>query len=142
LDAQKVSTGVENIMKVIEVVAAIIRDGDKILATQRGYGDFAGGWEFPGGKMEQGEAREEALQREIREELDVNIKVDEYLMTIEYDYPNFHLTMHCFFCHVVEGDIKLLEHTSGRWLTKEELYLVNWLPADLDVVERLKQVMI
>jgi 8-oxo-dGTP diphosphatase len=92
--------------------------------------------------MEQGEAREEALQREIREELDVNIKVDEYLMTIEYDYPNFHLTMHCFFCHVVDGDIKLLEHTSGRWLTKEELYQVNWLPADLDVVERLKQVMI
>ena len=129
-------------MKVIEVVAAIIRDGNKVLATQRGYGEFAGGWEFPGGKLEQGETREEALRREILEELDVAIEVDEYLMTIEYDYPSFHLTMHCFFSHVVDGDIKLLEHTSGHWLTKEELSSVNWLPADLDVVEKLKRALI
>lgn len=126
-------------MKIIEVVAAIIRDGDKILATQRGYGEFAGGWEFPGGKMEQGETRESALQREISEELDVAIEIDEYLMTVEYSYPNFHLILHCYFCHVVDGDITLLEHSSGCWLKKEELDSVNWLPADLDVVERLKE---
>ena len=128
-------------MKKIEVVAAIIRDGDKILATQRGYGEFAGGWEFPGGKMEKEEAREAALIREILEELDVTVKVEEYLMTIEYTYPKFHLTMHCYFCHVIEGDIKLLEHSAGCWLAKEEFDSVEWLPADLDVVERLKRVL-
>ncbi len=127
-------------MKTIEVVAAILRDGDKILATQRGYGEFAGRWEFPGGKMEQGETREAALQREISEELAVDIKVDDFLMTVEYSYPNFYLILHCYLCHVVEGDITLLEHSSGRWLTKEELDSVDWLPADLDVVDRLKEV--
>ncbi|MBH1941056.1 (deoxy)nucleoside triphosphate pyrophosphohydrolase [Mobilitalea sibirica] len=128
-------------MKKIEVVAAIIKDGDKILATQRGYGEFAGSWEFPGGKMEEGESREDALCREIKEELEVDIKVDDYLLTIEYDYPNFHLTMHCYFCHVVEGVINFVEHTSGRWLEKGELDTVKWLPADLDVVEKLMGVL-
>lgn len=125
-------------MKRVEVVAAIIRDGDKILATQRGYGEFAGGWEFPGGKIEEGESKETALRREILEELEVIIEVDDYLLTVEYDYPNFHLTMHCYFCHVVEGEINLLEHSAGRWLRKDELESVRWLPADLDIVERLK----
>jgi 8-oxo-dGTP diphosphatase len=128
-------------MKNIEVVAAIIKDGDKILATQRGYGDYAGGWEFPGGKVEEGETREAALCREILEELEVVIEVDNYLQTVEYDYPNFHLTMHCYFCHVAKGTIHYVEHKSGRWLTKSELNSVEWLPADLDVVERLKAVM-
>ncbi len=128
-------------MKEIEVVAAILRDGDKILATQRGYGEFAGSWEFPGGKMEQGESREAALHREISEELNVDIKVDDFLMTVEYSYPSFYLILHCYLCHVVEGDITLLEHSSGRWLTREELDSVDWLPADLDVVNRLKEVL-
>lgn len=128
-------------MKRIEVVAAIIRDGDKILATQRGYGEFAGGWEFPGGKIEEGESKETALCREILEELQVSIEVDEYLLTVEYDYPSFHLTMHCYFCHVVEGEIKLVEHSAGRWLSKDELESVRWLPADIDIVERLKREM-
>lgn len=120
--------------------AAVIKDGDKILATQRGYGEFAGEWEFPGGKMEKEESMEAALCREILEELDVAIAIDEYLLTVEYDYPNFHLTMHCFVCHIVDGDIKLQEHSSGRWLKREELNLVNWLLADMDVVEKLKEV--
>ena len=128
-------------MKIVEVVAAIIRDGDKILATQRGYGEFAGGWEFPGGKIEEGESKETALCREILEELQVSIEVDEYLLTVEYDYPSFHLTMHCYFCHVVEGEIKLVEHSAGRWLSKDELESVRWLPADIDIVERLKREM-
>ena len=125
-------------MKRAEVVAAIIRDGDKILATQRGYGEFAGGWEFPGGKIEEGESKETALRREILEELEVIIDVDDYLQTVEYDYPSFHLTMHCYFCHVLEGDINLLEHSAGLWLSKDELESVRWLQADLKVVERLK----
>lgn len=128
-------------MKRVEVVAAIIRDGDKILATQRAYGEFAGGWEFPGGKIEEGESKETALRREILEELEVIIEVDDYLLSVEYDYPNFHLTMHCYFCHVVEGEINLLEHSAGRWLSKNELESVRWLPADLDIVERLKREM-
>ncbi|MBH1941049.1 (deoxy)nucleoside triphosphate pyrophosphohydrolase [Mobilitalea sibirica] len=128
-------------MKKIEVVAAIIKDGDKILATQRGYGEFAGSWEFPGGKMEEGESREAALCREIKEELEVDIEVDDFLLTVEYDYPNFHLTMHCYFCHVVEGVINFVEHSSGRWLKKGELDTLKWLPADLDVVEKLKRVL-
>lgn len=125
-------------MKKIEVVAAIIKDGEKVLATQRGYGEFEGGWEFPGGKMEEGEEREVALRREILEELEVVIEIDEYLQTVEYTYPNFHLTMHCYFCHVVDGQINLVEHSAGCWLTKGELESVQWLPADLDVVEKLK----
>ncbi len=126
-------------MKAIEVVAAIIRDKDKILVTQRGYGEFAGRWEFPGGKIEQGESKEAALHREILEELDVKIEIDQFFLTMEYTYPNFHLTMHCYFCHVTQGDITLLEHSCGLWLTKEELDSVDWLPADIDIVERLKQ---
>lgn len=128
-------------MKSIEVVAAIIRDGDKILATQRGYGEFAGGWEFPGGKMEEGETREVALRREILEELEVVIEVDDYLQTVEYDYPNFHLTLHCYFCSLVEGTITFLEHSAGRWLRKDELDSVQWLPADLDLIEKLKSIL-
>jgi 8-oxo-dGTP diphosphatase len=129
------------LMKKIEVVAAIIRDGDRILATQRGYGEFAGSWEFPGGKMEDGESREAALCREIIEELEVVIEIDDYLQTIEYDYPNFHLTMHCYFSHIVEGVINFVEHTKGSWLRKEELDSVNWLPADLDIVANLKNIL-
>ena len=128
-------------MKIVEVVAAIIRDGDKILATQRGYGEFAGGWEFPGGKIEEGESKETALRREILEELQVIIEIGDYLLTVEYDYPGFHLTMHCYFCHVVEGDINLLEHSAERWLSKDELESVRWLEADLEVVEMLKREM-
>ncbi|MGF7145139.1 8-oxo-dGTP diphosphatase [Anaerotaenia torta] len=127
-------------MKNIEVVAAIIKDGDKILATQRGYGEFAGSWEFPGGKMEEGETREAALHREISEELDVVIEIDEYLQTVEYTYPNFHLTMHCYFCHVTEGTIKLIDHSAGRWLKREELDTVDWLPADIGIIENLKAI--
>lgn len=125
-------------MKIIEVVAAIIIKDDKIFATQRGYGDFKGGWEFPGGKMEDGESREEALKREIKEELDVNINIMEYLTTVNYDYPNYHLTMHCYICEVVSGEMKLLEHSAAKWLSKDELYTVDWLPADLDVVKKLR----
>lgn len=128
-------------MKRVEVVAAIIREGDKILATQRGYGEFAGGWEFPGGKIEKGESKEAALRREILEELQIIIEVDDYLLTVEYDYPSFHLTMHCYFCHVIEGKLNLLEHSDGRWLSKNELESVEWLQADVSVVERLKMEM-
>ena len=124
-------------MKQIEVVAAIIRDGDKIFATQRGYGDFKDGWEFPGGKMEPGESREEALKREIREELDTEINVEEFLHTVEYDYPKFHLTMHCFICSVKAGDLVLKEHESAKWLDAEHLMSVDWLPADVEVVGKL-----
>ncbi|MDD3138522.1 MAG: (deoxy)nucleoside triphosphate pyrophosphohydrolase [Lachnospiraceae bacterium] len=128
-------------MKKIEVVAAIIKDGEKILATQRGYGEFVGSWEFPGGKMEVGESREYALRREILEELEVTIEVDDYLLTVEYIYPSFHLTMHCYFCHVVEGTINFVEHLAGCWLKKDELDSVKWLPADIDVVEKLRVVL-
>ena len=127
-------------MKNIEVVAAIIKDGDKILATQRGYGEFAGSWEFPGGKMEEGETREAALHREISEELNVAIEIDQYLQTVEYTYPNFHLTMHCYFCRVTEGTIKLIDHSAGRWLKREELDTVDWLPADIGIIENLKAI--
>ena len=125
-------------MKTIEVVAAIIKDNDKILATQRGYGDFKGGWEFPGGKVEKNESREEALVREIREELNVGISVDEFVMTTEFDYPNFHLVMHCYFASIVEGDISLLEHSAAKWLTKDEFDSVKWLAADVAVVEKVE----
>jgi 8-oxo-dGTP diphosphatase len=127
-------------MKNIEVVAAIIKDKDRILATQRGYGAYAGYWEFPGGKVEKGENREEALHREIAEELEVKIEIDSFLQTVDYTYPEFHLIMHCFMCHISEGAIRYVEHSSGRWLTKNELDLVKWLPADLAVVERLKDI--
>ncbi len=121
-------------MKRIEVVAAIIAENGRIFATQRGSGDFKDMWEFPGGKMEPGESREEALVREIREELDTEVSVDDFLCTVEYDYPAFHLTMHCFICSVVSGALVLREHEAARWLSKDELYSVDWLPADVGVI--------
>ena len=124
-------------MKNIEVVAAVIvRDG-RLFATQRGYGEFKDFWEFPGGKMEAGETREQALVREIREELDTEIKVGELLCTVEYDYPSFHLIMHCFKCSVVSGALVLKEHESARWLSPQELGDVRWLPADLQILPLL-----
>ena len=124
-------------MKHIEVVAAIIRKEDKIFATQRGYGDWKDWWEFPGGKMEAGETPEEALKREIKEELSADISVDEFLTTVEYDYPAFHLTMHCYLCTLLDEAMHLNEHEAARWLSKAELRSVKWLPADLEVVERM-----
>ena len=126
-------------MKYIEVVAAIIRKEDKIFATQRGYGDFKDWWEFPGGKMEAGETPEEALKREIREELSAEISVEELLCTVEYDYPAFHLTLHCFLCSLLTEALHLNEHEAARWLTRNELDSVKWLPADLEVIEKLKE---
>ena len=117
-------------MKTIEVVAAIIRKGDKIFATQRGYGDFKDWWEFPGGKMEAGETPEEALVREIKEELSTDIRVDKFLYTVDYDYPQFHLTMHCYMCSLLNEALHLNEHEAARWLTANTLHSVNWLPAD------------
>ena len=125
-------------MKTIEVVAAIICDGDRVLATQRGYGEFEGMWEFPGGKIEPGESHEVALKREIGEELAVEIVVEELVCTVEYDYPNFHLTMHCYFCSIANGEVELLEHKSARWLRRDELNEVEWLPADASVVNSLR----
>ena len=124
-------------MKSIEVVAGVIRDGDKIFATQRGYGEFKDGWEFPGGKMEQGETRKQALARELKEELAIDANVGEFICTVEYDYPSFHLTMHCFYCDVIGGKMTLLEHEAAKWLDKSELHSVNWLPADITVVDSL-----
>ena len=126
-----------NERKHIEVVAAIIvRDG-RIFATQRGYGEWKDWWEFPGGKIEPGESTEDALKREIREELATEIEVDELLTTVEYDYPKFHLTMHCYLCTIISGDLSLLEHEDARWLAIDELDSVKWLPADKDVIEKL-----
>ncbi len=129
-------------MKTIEVVAAIIVEDGRIFATQRGYGDFKDMWEFPGGKMEPGETQEEALVREIREELDTVVSVDEFLCTVDHDYPSFHLTMHCFLCSVVRGELKLKEHKASRWLAKDELHSVDWLPADIDVIRALSLISI
>ena len=126
-------------MKHIEVVAAIIRKEDKIFAIQRGYGDWKDWWEFPGGKMEPGETPEEALKREIKEELSADISVEEFLTTVEYDYPAFHLTMHCYLCTLLDEAMHLNEHEAARWLSKAELRSVKWLPADLEVVERMKE---
>ena len=128
-------------MKVIEVVAAIIKKDNEIFATQRGYGDFKGGWEFPGGKIEAGEKPEQALIREIKEELAVEIEVGELLHTVEYDYPTFHLTMHCFVCTLVSGELELKEHQAAKWLTKETLDSVEWLPADVEVAEKVKMLL-
>ena len=125
-------------MKQIEVVAAIIRKDDKIFATQRGYGEWKDWWEFPGGKMETGEAPEEALKREIREELSTEISVDEFLCTVEYDYPAFHLKMHCYLCSLVTEALHLNEHEAARWLTKDELNSVKWLPADVELISHLR----
>lgn len=124
--------------KRIEVVAAIIQEGDKIFATQRGYGEFKDGWEFPGGKVEPGETPQEALVREIWEELDTEIEVGKLVDTVEYDYPNFHLTMHCYFCTIKSGELVLREHEAARWLTKETLDSVAWLPADEGLIGKLK----
>lgn len=124
-------------MKVIRVVAAIIIDSGKVFATQRGYGEFKDGWEFPGGKIEPGETPEAAIVREIKEELETEVEVIELLDTVEYDYPNFHLSMDCFICKIKSGDLVLKEHEAARWLTKERLYSVDWLPADLGLIEAI-----
>ena len=125
-------------MKTINVVAAIIIKDNKIFATQRGYGEFKDGWEFPGGKVELGEAPENAIVREIKEELDTVIEVIEDFDTVEYDYPNFHLSMKCYICTVVSGKLELLEHEAAKWLDKDSLDSVAWLPADLGLVDKLK----
>lgn len=124
-------------MKTIRVVAAVILSEGKIFATQRGYGEFKGGWEFPGGKIEDGETPEVALKREISEELETKIRVGEMIDTIEYDYPNFHLSMDCFWCEIVSGKLVLKEHEAARWLDKENLYSVEWLPADVSLIEKI-----
>ena len=128
-------------MKTIEVVAAIIRKENRIFATQRGYGQWKDYWEFPGGKVEAGEMPVQALHREIREELDTQIRVDKYLTTIEWDYPQFHLVMHCYMCSLVTDTLHLMEHEAARWLSKEELGSVNWLPADILVIEKIEETM-
>ena len=131
----------ENQRKRIEVVAAIILDKKRVFATQRGYGEFKDGWEFPGGKMEQGETPQQALKREIQEELDTEIEVGELLDTVEYDYPNFHLTMHCFISTIKSGDLILKEHEAAKWLTSETLDSVDWLPADKGLIEKIKNIL-
>ena len=126
-------------MKQIEVVAAIIHDSHgRIFATQRGYGDYKDWWEFPGGKMEDGETPEEALRREIREELDTHIVLERFVDTVEWDYPQFHLTMHCYLCRVESGHLELKEHEAAKWLNKDEFESVNWLPADRELLKKLK----
>lgn len=124
-------------MKTIRVVAAVILSDHKIFATQRGYGAFKGSWEFPGGKIECGESSHHALEREIREELETQVRVGELIDTIEYDYPDFHLSMDCFWCEIIIGDLILREHEAARWLGKEELYSVEWLPADAALIEKI-----
>lgn len=125
-------------MKRIEVVAGIIQDGSKIFATQRGYGEQKGFWEFPGGKMEPGETPQQALKRELKEELAIDVNVGDFICTVEYDYPAFHLTMHCFYCSVIGGELTLLEHEAAKWLSRAELYSVDWLPADIEVVKAIE----
>ena len=132
-------------MKTIRVVAAVICDSiekkSKIFSTARGYGEFKGGWEFPGGKIEEGETPEQALAREIQEELDTEIRVGNLIDTIEYDYPTFHLSMDCFWAEVVSGNLELKEAKAAKWLTKEELDSVEWLPADITLIEKIKREM-
>ena len=125
-------------MKTIEVVAAIIIKEGEVFATQRGYGEFKGWWEFPGGKIESGECSQDALKREIREELDAEISVGELLETVEWDYPNFHLTMHCFICSLTSESMHLNEHEAATWLTKETLHSVKWLPADEGILSKIE----
>ena len=128
-----------NAMKTVKVVAAVIRKGNKIFATERGYGEFKDKWEFPGGKIESGESGPEALKREIREELDTIIDVGDYIDTIEYDYPTFHLSMECYWCSVVEGKLTLLEHENALWLDRDSLLSVEWLPADLVILDKVRK---
>lgn len=129
-------------MKQIEVVAAIVHDAEgRIFATQRGYGEWEGWWEFPGGKMEVGESPESALQREIWEELETRIVIERLVTTVEWDYPKFHLTMHCYWCHVESGSLTLKEHEAARWLAKDELESVKWLPADLQLLPKIRKEM-
>lgn len=127
-------------MKTLEVVAAVIRQDDSIFITQRGYGDFKDMWEFPGGKIEPGEAPEDALKREIMEELETEIAIDDFVCTVEHDYPTFHLTMHCYLCHVVSGELKLLEHEAAKWIALgDSLLHVDWLPADWKIIQPLME---
>ena len=126
-------------MKTIEVVAAIIRKGDKLFATQRGYGEWKDWWEWPGGKVEEGESAQQALVREIREELDTEIRVGKFLATVDWDYPDFHLTMHCYLCSLSSGSLHLNEHEAARWLDRETLRSVRWLPADEGLLPLLEK---
>lgn len=128
-------------MKQIHVVAAIIKADNKIFATQRGYGEFQGMWEFPGGKIEANESKETALIREIKEELDVDIQVEDWITRLEYDYPNFHLSMDCFFASIISGEMVLKEHMAAKWLGGDELDAVEWLPADIILIEQLKRML-
>ena len=126
-------------MKIIEVVAAIIKHNNEIFITRRGYGEFENMWEFPGGKMEVGETQEEALIREIKEELELDIHVSKFLTTVDYDYPNFHLIMHCFICTICGGKLQLNAHNDAKWTTVEGIDKLNWVPADILVIEKLKE---
>ena len=126
-------------MKNIKVVAAVIRDNDRIFATARGYGEFKGQWEFPGGKIEDGETPQQALEREIKEELDTVISVGDLIDNIEYDYPTFHLSMKCYWCTIVKGDLTLLEAEAAKWLTRDTLDSVTWLPADIKLIDKIRE---
>lgn len=128
-------------MKTIHVVAAVIRDGERIFATARGYGEYKSWWEFPGGKIEEGETPQEALKREIMEELDTEISIGELIDIVEYDYPSFHLSMMCFWAEVVRGNLDLKEAEASRWLEKADLDSVNWLPADDELIDKIKNIM-
>ena len=126
-------------MKVVKVVAAVIAEEGRIFATQRGYGEFKDGWEFPGGKIEEGETPKQALVREIQEELDTEVEVGDLLGTVEYDYPKFHLSMQCFLCKIKSGSLNLKEHEAARWLAEDELDSVEWLPADIEVLDWIRR---